>query len=55
MGAALAEVPGRVVEVELDDDRPSASTVEVLGEGRVTTELLVSVDDGALLGTAADD
>jgi uncharacterized membrane protein YkoI len=55
VAAASESVPGQVVEADLDDDHPSAWTVEIRGPGGATTEVLVSLDDGRVLGTAPDD
>jgi uncharacterized membrane protein YkoI len=55
VAAALASVPGQVVEAELDDDQPTAWTVEIQRDGGGDTDVLVSVEDGRVLRTAPDD
>jgi len=55
VAAALESVPGVVVEAELDDDHPSEWSVEVLSASGGVTQVLVSVNDGSVVGSAPDD
>jgi uncharacterized membrane protein YkoI len=55
VAAALESVPGEVVEAELDEDRPSEWTVEILARSGGLMEVLVSVTDGTVVGSAPED
>jgi 3-phytase len=56
VAAALAEVPGVVVEAELDEeDDALAWDVEVVQEDGTRIELTIDAGDGAVLRTEADD
>jgi 3-phytase len=53
--AALGSVPGEVVEAELDDDRPSGWSVEILARNGGLMEVFVSTADGTVLSSAPED